>query len=1004
MVYQQGEQIENYRLDTLLERGPLADVFLGTHIQRQTQVMVKVFAGAMTREQQEQIAEQARLLARLDNPHILRLLDFGEQGRGNEQALFIVLEYAAHGTLRQRHPQGAPLPLDTIVFYMQQIADALQHAHDHGILHQSIKPEHIFVKAEDILQIDCSQRLIYTTNPGDLSGDVAYTPVEEPGPASDQYALATTVYEWLSGKLPFIGSEIEITTQRRNQRPPPLREHRSLLRPTIEVVVRRALEREAEKRYARIENFAAAFIRAANVHVKSAQGDDILQRTLAAHKAESSQVKTVGAISWSSDTSSLTSTGRYNPFGAGFGYHRHGVKALEFSPVEKRIAFSCGDNELYLCDIDEQGQMQCYHHECHVWDLVWSPDGQYLASISGDEERAQQIHIWEVATGTQLRSYERQEYGSILQWSPDGRLIASGGWDRTVHIWDPFSGETRLIYSEHPDSVAALAWSPDSALIVSGGGERGLHVWEVASGKLITIYYGHIDWVNDVAWSPDGVYIASAGDDNMIQIWNAKTRERLFTHRQWNGRIARVGWSPAGRHVVSGTSDGIVQECEVSTGKYNFSHHVQIIQKEEVIAAAWRTDLSLIAFGGGDRRVEVADLETGKAFLCRGFALPVELIEQRLLPAEVPFFTTTETITTDTTAITTTTKMQRSPEGPRVVSRSVRQARAVKVWGGQELSDMVIYDGHLGAVKAVAWSPDSTRIVSGSYDGTVQVWDAVTRTTIFTYRGHKDPVVVVAWSPDGQRLVSGSLDKMAIVWDIFTGQALQKYRGHRSMISSVGWAPDSRRVVSSSEDREIHVWDSMNGEMLYSTQPHTNAVTAVAWSPDGRYLAVGSEDRTVSIQEVETRQVIFVYRGHSGAVRVVAWSPDSKHIASGSDLRGDVETDDEQRPGREPIHIWSPTGEGEVNYCSNERLHTDVSALAWSPDGTMVAVTTITDRAEVYDAVTGENMAMIWNTGDRGKQQGRNLSVAWSPDGTRIAAGLNTGVVKIWRAGEKRTI
>src|SRR6266567_3554933 len=224
MAYQQGQQIGNYHLDAFLEHGALADVFLGTHIHDKRQVTIRVFSGATTREQQEQIAAQVRWLAHLENPHILRLLDFGEQSGGEEQVLFMALEYASHGTLRQRHPQGAPLPLDTIVFYVQQIADGLQHAHERGILHRDIRPEHIFVNAQGKLQIDCSQRLIHTTNPGYLPDDVIYTPVEEPGVASDQYALATMVYEWLSGKLPFTGSEMEITTQRHNQAPPSLRE------------------------------------------------------------------------------------------------------------------------------------------------------------------------------------------------------------------------------------------------------------------------------------------------------------------------------------------------------------------------------------------------------------------------------------------------------------------------------------------------------------------------------------------------------------------------------------------------------------------------------------------------------------------------------------------------------------------------------------------------------------------------------------------------------------
>jgi WD40 repeat protein len=468
-----------------------------------------------------------------------------------------------------------------------------------------------------------------------------------------------------------------------------------------------------------------------------------------------------------------------------------------------------------------------------------------------------------------------------------------------------------------------------------------------------------------------------------------------------------VKWSPDGKHIVFAAWDGSVQERDVTqerdatTDHYSFLLRPQVLMKEMMITTAWKEDLSLFAFGGTDRRIEVADLVNGNVFLCRGSTMPVELIGQRnsVLEAEAVIQKTTS-IATDTTTTTTTETIQPGPAGPRVLHSSIVQRRTINVWGGHDERDIVAYYGHLGAVKGVAWSPDGTRIASASYDGTIQVWDAVTRATIFTLRGHTDPVVAVAWSPDGQRLASGSLDKTAKVWDVLTGQAIQTYRRHKGFVPSVTWSPDGKHVASGSEDHEIHIWDAATGETLLVVHVHSAPVTAVGWSPDGCYLASGGEDQIVQVQEIATNTTVFAYRGHHGVVQAVAWSPDSKRIASGGNWNSAAAPEREQRPEREAtLHIWSATGAGDALLCSDERPHTPVGALTWSPDGTMVAAARLFAFVEIYDAATGEKTAQISNTGRQGRQHGRNLSLAWSPDGTRIAAGSSTGEVKIWRTG-----
>src|SRR5260370_106463 len=138
-----GQQLGNYRLLRLLGRGGFAEVYLGQHIYLNSQAALKVLQIALNDEDIEHFAKEARTLASLTHPHIVRVLDFAvENGTP-----FLVMEYAASGTLRHRHPQGSHLATETVVSYVRQIASALQYAPDQQLVHRDIKPENMLVGA-----------------------------------------------------------------------------------------------------------------------------------------------------------------------------------------------------------------------------------------------------------------------------------------------------------------------------------------------------------------------------------------------------------------------------------------------------------------------------------------------------------------------------------------------------------------------------------------------------------------------------------------------------------------------------------------------------------------------------------------------------------------------------------------------------------------------------------------------------------------------------------------
>jgi eukaryotic-like serine/threonine-protein kinase len=267
-----GQQLGNYRLLRLLGEGGQASVYLGEHVYLKSQAAIKVRHSALIGDEQAVFLREAQTLVQLAHPHIVRVLDFALQ----DGLPFLVMEYAAHGTLRQRHPRGTWLPIEVIVPYVKQVASALQYTHDQGLIHRDVKPENMLLNTHDqVLLSDFGLVMIAphllsseATEPMEqsLAGTTSYLAPEEvcgkAQPASDQYALAVVVYEWLCGQPPFQGPFLEVAVKLVSAPVPSLREQLPDLSPDIEEVVLRALAKEPEQRFQTVLDFATALERA----------------------------------------------------------------------------------------------------------------------------------------------------------------------------------------------------------------------------------------------------------------------------------------------------------------------------------------------------------------------------------------------------------------------------------------------------------------------------------------------------------------------------------------------------------------------------------------------------------------------------------------------------------------------------------------------------------------------------------------------------------------------
>ena len=263
MTERVGQQLGNYRLIRLLGEGGFAEVYLGEHIHLGTQAAIKVLRTQLAKEDIETFRNEARTIARLEHPNIVRVLDFGLEG----STPYLVMSYAVNGTLRQRHPKGTRLPLVTIVSYVNQLADALQYAHDEKLIHRDIKPENMLVgKRQEVLLSDFGIAVMAQSsryqNPQDMAGTITYMAPEQiqgkPRPASDQYSLGIVIYEWLTGTRPFHGSLTEMVGQHLSATPPSIREKLPTISSSVEQAVMKALAKEPKERFTRVKDLAIA--------------------------------------------------------------------------------------------------------------------------------------------------------------------------------------------------------------------------------------------------------------------------------------------------------------------------------------------------------------------------------------------------------------------------------------------------------------------------------------------------------------------------------------------------------------------------------------------------------------------------------------------------------------------------------------------------------------------------------------------------------------------------
>ena len=695
MTNRLGQQLGNYRLKRLLGQGSFAEVYLGEHLVLGTRVAIKILHARVTEEDVARFEQEARLLANLRHPRIIRILDFGL----DEQTPYLMMDYASNGTLRTRHAKGTQLPVSTVVGYVKQIAEALQYAHDHKVVHRDIKPENVLIGEHDeILLSDFGIALTLQSSRyqsmKDIAGTVAYMSPEQikahPRPASDQYSLGIVAYEWLCGTRPFDGSFTEVAIKHSLTAPPSLREHLPILSPDVEHVVLTALAKQPEERFASVSAFATT--------LEQASQDMLLTERLcpldtpsplyaspsvAAVLTSPPHAQAEPSVSWTTQRHQSVSVPVLptksppdllvpaKTIEKPIISRRKVLRTALFSATGAVVIAAVGGSIFVVLQQHPQGQVV--------------PPGR-TATPQLATATPQPATVTPQSQPFIYRGHSAWAWG--VAWSPDGKRIVSCSYDNTAQVWNASDGGNVFIYRGHSSSVDQVGWSlPDGKRIASSSDDKTVRIWNASDGSNVFTYTGHFDHINALAWSPDGKRVASGSQDKTIQVWNASDGTNVLTYRGHTGGIWGIAWSLDGKQIVSGSADKTAQVWDADNGSHLFTYsgHSDVVN-----ALSWSPDGKRIASGSWDKTVQVWNPSDGSNVL-------------------------TYRRHNDTVRAAAW-----SPDGKRIVSGSADST--AQVWNASDGSHVFTYQGHSGWVYGVSWSPDGKQIASSSSDTTVQVW------------------------------------------------------------------------------------------------------------------------------------------------------------------------------------------------------------------------------------------------------------------------------------------
>ena len=826
-----------------LGRGGMGVVYKARDHSLNRVVAVKmILAGAHAADaERARFRREAEAVAALQHPGIVQIFHIGEHA-GQP---YLALEFVDGGNLAQRVAAGDLMPAADAAAAVEQVAHAIQYAHDRGIIHRDLKPANILLGGDGsgswsgdkqpssrkeqgdkggnptppplhptiykISDFGLAKKVDETiavgagTKTGAVLGTPSYiAPEQATGQrvvtaTADVYSLGAILYELLTGRPPFkADTPLETVLQVLNHEPVPPTRLRPKLPRDLETICLKCLQKDPARRYQTATELADDLGR-------FRRGEPILARPLPAIVRGLRWAKRHPAVSAVAATAAAAVLGVVVILGVS-------AKRLADANEQK-------EKEAQTAREQKEAADKLRIEAENATATATAANAALTAEVERNRRTLFALQLAQVA-GYCERDPARA--ARVLddpdQCPPDLRDFA---WRYLRRLCQ----RDERAYLGHGRAVNALALSPDGHLAATGDDAGVVRLWSPATRAPFAVLVGHVGPVHAAAFSPDGSTLATAGADGAVRIWRMppqflaliRTATRILPNAQ--EEIARLL-----------PNVGLTSTLRPTATVRGFAHAARCV--------TFSADGRLLAAGGSDRRLGPNQWD--------GVA---------------KVWSVTDLVPNDAVSGTLG-----GPAAAAAHHATVGRLAPVRTVGG-----------HFKPVLCVAFSPDGKTLATGGEDAGVQLAPLSGDARPEQLRQHGGPVYAVAFSPDGKTLAT--TDNVAdapgvVLWDLTRRRPAERRKllGHAFAVRDAAFAPDGQTIATAGSDRDatVRVWDVTTGEEKTRLSGHLDTVNRVTWLPDRRHLLTASDDRTARVWQTGVRACDSASLDPNEPVRVLA--------------------------------------------------------------------------------------------------------------------------------------
>ena len=494
------------------------------------------------------------------------------------------------------------------------------------------------------------------------------------------------------------------------------------------------------------------------------------------------------------DLASRRSIGRFSG-------HRGSVVRVRFSADGRRLVSAGLDKTARIWDIGTGKELHCLRHEGRVWAIDVSPDGRWIASVSG-KGGFSRIQFWDFESGQkvwELRGFGRE---ADLAFSPDGKRFAVADGRAAVRVFDCGSREQIQSIVTHAGQHPHVTYSSDGSFLASNQWNNSIKIWNAATGAEVRTIRGQTSHVQSLAFRSGGTELAFGTTHDFVFVYDIRNEPGTVTLRGHGEPVSCLAFSPDGAWLASGGEDGTLR---LWSPKQSGSSEVLTRLDTTVRAVAFSPDSRRLAINGEEATVQVWDLAQRKcALVLRGHDRPVQSIVY-------------------------------SPDGTMIAAAG--RGGRVNVWdaiAGQVLHSLTTSDQD---VRSVAFSPCSRWLAVAGRNHRVEMRRLETGRVDFTF-DCKYPAIQMQFHPSGQVLAIATSDGSFRFWNFQAGRSHVGFaRKLDRSRTTLAFSPDGTRFVTASEQDAVRLWDREHERQLLTLVEGVEVSGLVSFSPCGSYIA-----------------------------------------------------------------------------------------------------------------------------------------------------------------------